>query len=198
MSPALFGSLGSIGYFILFVLEFSESWVTPPIPHGSEYVGEHSCMTPQHTLVYFGHFSPQKKIKLVLLFHLNKNYQAEQCDTVLKSHRPHFWQIAMSCNHHSHNVQLTHPQMHGFFLALECSISIKCGGQKSFFYTVHGKKKSIMETFLIKLQKKKNWCPAGVSQRTCLVQLGRRAGRFFSTSYCVLGKFMVMSFSVLQ
>ena len=73
-------------------------------------------MTPQHTLVYFGHFSPQKKIKLVLLFHLNKNYQAEQCDTVLKSHRPHFWQIAMSCNHHSHNVQLTHPQMHGFFL----------------------------------------------------------------------------------
>ena len=84
---------------------------------------------PTHTLVYFGHFSPQKKIKLVLSFHLNKNYQAEQCDTVLKSHRPHFWQIATSCNHHSHNVQLTHPQMHGFFLALECSISIKCGGQ---------------------------------------------------------------------
>ena len=143
---------------------------------------------PPHTSQYtLDIFSPQKKIKLVLSFHLNKNYQVEQCDTVLKSHRPHFWQIATSCNHHSHNVQLTHPQMHGFFLALECSISIKCGGQKSFFYTVHGKKVHHGD-FSHRTAEEEKLASCWGLPATCLVQLGRKAGRFFSTSYCVLGK----------
>lgn len=79
-----------------------------------------------------------------------KTIQAEQRDMVLKSHRSHFWQIAVSCNFHSHDVQPTHHPMHDIFLVLECSISIKIGGKKSSFYFVNRKKKYIVETFLTK------------------------------------------------
>lgn len=48
----------------------------------------------------------------------------------LKSHRSHFWQMAMSCNCYSHDVWLTHRLVHDIFLVLECSISIKLGGKK--------------------------------------------------------------------
>lgn len=53
---------------------------------------------------------------------------------VLKSHRPHFWQIAVSCNCHSHDVQLTHHLMHDICLVLECSISIKLGGKVTLLH----------------------------------------------------------------
>ena len=149
---------------------------------------------PTHTLVYFGHFSPQKKIKLVLSFHLNKNYQAEQCDTVLKSHRPHIWQIATSCNHHSHNVQLTHPQMHGFFLALECSISIKCGGQKTFFYTVHGKKSPSWRLFSSNCRRRKIGVLLGSPSGNAWPSLGGKLEGSFLLHIVYLEKFMVCLF----
>ena len=63
----------------------------------------------------------------------------EQHDTVLKSHRSHFWQIAVSCNCHSHVTPLTHQLMHHIFLILECFISMKIIGKRSF-YLVNGKK----------------------------------------------------------
>lgn len=48
----------------------------------------------------------------------------------LKSHRSHFWQMAVSCNCYSHDVWLTHRLVHDIFLVLECSISIKLGGKR--------------------------------------------------------------------
>lgn len=64
-----------------------------------------------------------------------------QHDRVLKSHRSHFWQIAVSRDYCSHDVRLTHHLMHDIFLVLECSISIKFGGEKSCTLYMEKRKK---------------------------------------------------------
>lgn len=70
---------------------------------------------------------------------------------------------------------------------------------KSHSSTLCMEKKSIMETFLIELQKKKNWRPAGVSQRHAWSSLGGKLEDSFLLHIVYLEKFMVMSFlSVLQ
>lgn len=79
---------------------------------------------------------------------------------VLKSRRSHFWQIAVSCDCHSHDVRLTHHPMHDIFLFWNVPSQLKLEGKKSSFYIVNRKKKSTLwRLFSSRLQKRRNCLP---------------------------------------
>lgn len=142
---------------------------------------------PPHTLVYSGHFPPPKKTKLVVSFHPNKNHQAGQRDMALKSHRSHFWQMAVSCNCYSHDVWLTHRLVHDIFLVLECSISIKLGGKRVILLYCKwaGGRNTLWRLFSSNRRGREIACPVDVSLGESAGpgwnQLRRKPGRVLAT-----------------